>query len=105
LENKFAWLFGYLTKMHFEYYNEMEKMELTDPFGKMVHNIRPTKLDKYLKDQDKAFLKHKREVEHGLGDVLAKLSTWNSYFGKRKDPDEKDKGLLGQGEVPAAASE
>jgi hypothetical protein len=23
LENKFAWLFGYLTKMHFEYYNEI----------------------------------------------------------------------------------
>lgn len=89
LENKFAWLFGYLTKMHFEHFAELESLDINDPYGRVEHNIRPTKRDRIMQQTEEGFLRQKKQVEIALGEIINKLSSWNSYFGKREVVEKK----------------
>ena len=44
-------------------------MDSKDPFGKAFHNIRPTELDKVMREKEATFMAHKRATETGLEDV------------------------------------
>ena len=104
LENKFAWLFGYLTKTHFELYAEMEALDTNDPHGRVVHNVRPTQRERVQQKTEDAFLKSKKALEQQLGDIINKLSSWKSYFGVRAPPAEKATGGAIEGVPPLDAA-
>ena len=91
LLNKFAWVYGHLNRMYIELFAETETFPSKDPMDKVWHGIRPTEFEKYKKNVEDSFLKHKMQVGASLNDVVAKLGTWNTYFGI-KDYDNEEGG-------------
>jgi hypothetical protein len=53
-----------------------------------LHGIRPSEFIKYKKNIEDSFLKHKSLIQATLTDIVAKLSTWNTYFGLKFDGEE-----------------
>jgi hypothetical protein len=87
LENKYAWVYGFLSKLHIDLFAEMETFDSRDPMGKVIHGIRPSILEKHVRNIEDSFLKHKKSTELHLADVIAKISTWNSYFGIKEEEE------------------
>jgi len=81
LLNKFAWVYGYLNLRYIQLFKEIEAYDSTDPMGKVLHNIRPSTFEKYKRNIEDSFLKRKKQVESAVTDIVAKLSTWHTYFG------------------------
>jgi len=100
LENKFAWVYGYLSKVHVDLFDEIETFDSRDPMGKVIHGIRPSTFIKYKKNIEESFLKHKKLTESNLADTIAKISTWNTYFGVKEifEEEEAEGGEGGEGE-------
>ena len=88
LENRFAWVYGFLSKRHIDLFAEMETFDSKDPMGKVLHGIRPSVYDKYKLNIEESFLKHKKLTESKFADTISKISTWNSYFGLREEEGE-----------------
>ena len=89
LENKYAWVYGFLSKLHIDLFAEMETFPSKDPMGKVIHGIRPSTFEKYKRNIEESFLKHKKYTESKLADTIAKISTWNSYFGVKEEEEEE----------------
>ena len=67
--------------MYIDLFAEIETFSSIDPMGKVLHGIRPSEYQKYKRNIEDSFLKHKSHVTSTLNDIVAKLSTWNTYFG------------------------
>lgn len=67
----------------------METFPSKDPMGKVIHGIRPSTFEKYKRNIEESFLKHKKYTESKLADTIAKISTWNSYFGVKEEEEEE----------------
>ena len=70
----------------------MNTFESKDPMGKVLHGIRPSQFEKYKKNIEDSFLKHKKHTEATVADVIAKIGTWNSYFGVKEDEEGEGEG-------------
>jgi hypothetical protein len=74
-------VYGHLNNQYIQLFNEIETFDSKDPMGKVMYGIRPSTFDKYKRNIEDSFLKHKKHVEATVTDVVAKLSTWHTYFG------------------------
>jgi hypothetical protein len=80
LAAKYAWLHGYLCKQQSAYWTDLERLELEDPLGQIVHRVRPSELERHVKTVDGAFVDRQRKLSEAYADVTARLATWNGYF-------------------------
>ena len=101
LLNKFAWVYGHLNRLYIELFEEIESFDSKDPMGKILHNIRPTTFEKYKRNIEDSFLKHKKYIESTVTDVVAKLSLWNTYFGISSGGAETELGYENDGAYTA----
>ena len=101
LLNKYAWVYGHLNRMYLELFAETETFDSADPMGKVIYGIRPSEFEKYKRNIEDAFLKHKIHVQTTLTDVVGKLGTWNTYFGLSWGDEEEGQY---EGEWPTEAT-
>jgi hypothetical protein len=100
LENKHAWMFGYLCVQQMRIMEEMEDHRTSDPIEKVLHRIRPSQLNQVKLAIEDEYQKKMKEMQHRLDHVVEKLTIWNTYHGFYQEGDGTYSALEWQPQVP-----
>ncbi|RYH31300.1 hypothetical protein EON65_02955 [archaeon] len=81
LLSKYGFVYAFLSYRYDVLSKEIGDLRFVDPLDKVIHRVRPSQMRDVLYSREHNFLQQKFELEDELNEAIAKLSTWNSYFG------------------------
>ncbi len=89
IANKFAWLHGYMCLQQNELLKEITDLAMVDPIEKVLHRVRPSRLELVRRAREDEFQAQRRALEDKLDALIARIGTWNTYFGWNAEGEEQ----------------
>lgn len=80
-QQKFSWLYGYISYKCDLLYQELYNLSCNDPINKQFHDIRPSEAVKFRMNVEEEFISKKKKLSSQYTDVITRLTAFNNFLG------------------------